>query len=167
LASMIAQHLTGCLFLDGYGAGPGSWGGINLELDKAFQFAVTLAWDDLMKTSELSSARVEYQCEPGTSLDHVSVWSSKAWGYHDLVCDYWTRTSPTHPSSVHFRNEYYSDTLAETLEFVMKNQDQFTRPSDACRHGLVLIYTPSGAERTEAKAWREESMQFHSLRRCG
>jgi hypothetical protein len=40
--------------------------------------------------------------------------------------------------------------LAETLDFIMKNQDQFTRPADACRNGLVLIYPPAGEERTEA-----------------
>ena len=64
-----------------------------MELDKALRFAVILAWDDLMKASEPSSVRVEYQGKSGIFLDRVSVWSAKAWGYHDLVCDYWTSTS--------------------------------------------------------------------------
>jgi hypothetical protein len=71
-----------------------------------------LAWNDLIKATKLSSARVEYQCEPGTPLDHVSVWSLGDRGYLDLI---------------------------ETLGFIMKNQDQFTRPTDACRNGFVLI----------------------------
>jgi hypothetical protein len=86
-------------------------------------------------------------------LDYVGVWSVKAWGYYDLVCDYWTWTSPTHPSGAGFKNGHSSDQLAETLDFIMKNQDQFTRPADACRDGLVLIDPPTGEERTEAATW--------------
>lgn len=127
-----------------------------MELDKAFEFAVILAWDDLTKTSELRSARVEYQCAPGTSLDNVKIWSSKAWGYYDLVCDYWTGSSPTHPSGVRFRNGHGSDKLAETLGFIMKNQGQFTRGADSCRDGLVLIDPPAAEERTEAATWMRE-----------
>jgi hypothetical protein len=124
-----------------------------MELDKAFQFAVILAWDDLMKAAKLTSARVEYVCDPGTSLDYVSVWSVKAWGYYNLVCDYWTSTSSAHPSGVRFVNGHYSDKLAQALDFIMNNQDQFTRAPDACRHGLVLISPPTGDERTEAATW--------------
>jgi hypothetical protein len=75
---------------------------ILMELDKAFQFVVTLAWEDLMKAAEPSSVHVEYPCEPGTSL---------------------------------------------------KNQGLFTRPADACRDGLVLIYPPDGDDRTGAATW--------------
>ena len=124
-----------------------------MELDKAFQFAVILAWEDLMKVTKPCSARVEYRCEPETSLDHLSVWSVKTRGYQDLVCDYWTWTSSAHPSGVRFKNGHRSDQLARTLDFIMKNQDQFTRPADAGRNGLVLIDPPAGDERTEAATW--------------
>ncbi len=124
-----------------------------MELDNAFQFAVILAWEDLTKVTEPCSVRVEYRGEPGTSLDYVSVWSVRAGGYQDLVCDYWTWTSSAHPSGVRFRNGNYSDKLAQTLDFIMKNQDQFTRRADACRNGLVLIYAPAGNDRTEAATW--------------
>ena len=40
-----------------------------MELDKALQLAVIAAWNDLMKASQPSSVRVEYQRKPGTSLD--------------------------------------------------------------------------------------------------
>jgi hypothetical protein len=43
--------------------------------------------------------------------------------------------------------------LAQTLDFVMKNQGQFTRPADAGRRGLVLIYPPDGDDRIEAATW--------------
>ena len=53
-----------------------------MELEKALQFALIVAWEDLNKAR---SVRVEYQGKPGTSLDNVSVWLAKAWGYHDLL----------------------------------------------------------------------------------
>ena len=124
-----------------------------LELDKAFQYAVTLAWEDLMKPIEPRSIRVEYLCEPGSPLDHLSVWSVRARGYQDLVCDYWTRVSSAHPTSMRFENGYYSDQLALTVEFILNNQDQFTRPADAGRHGLVQIHPSDADDRREASTW--------------
>ena len=124
-----------------------------MKLDKAFQFAVILAWDDLMKTTQPRSARVEYRCAPGTSLDYLNVWSVSAGGEQDLVCDYWTWTSSAHPSGVRFSNRFHSDQLGQTLDFILMNQDQFTRRTDACRDGLALIYPPTGDERTEAATW--------------
>ena len=127
-----------------------------MELDTALQCAVILAWEDLMKASQPCSARVEYQGEPGTPLDYLSVWSVGARGYQDLVCDYWTWASTAHPRGVRFRNGHSSEQLAETLDFILQNQDQFTRRADACRDGLVLIYPPAGEERTEAAGWMRE-----------
>ncbi len=124
-----------------------------MKLDKAFELAVILAWEDLMKVNESPSVRVEYQCEPGTSLDYLRVWAAMPGGSNDLVCDYWTWTSPAHASGVRFTNGYHSDTLALTLDYIMKNQDQFTRPADACRDGLALIYPPTEDERTESATW--------------
>jgi hypothetical protein len=127
-----------------------------MELDKALKFAVIFAWQDLMKVTKPCSVRVEYQREPGTSLDSVSVWSVNAAGRQDLVCDYWTWASAAHPVGVRFRNGHYSDRLALTLDFIMKNQAQFTRRADACRDGLVLIYPPTEDELTEASRWMGE-----------
>jgi len=124
-----------------------------MELDKALEFAVIVSWEDLLKVTNPCSARVEYRCEPGTSLDYLSVWSVRAGGEQDLVCDYWTWTSSAHPGGVRFSNGFASDRLGQTLDFVLMNQDQFTRPADACRDGLALIYPPSGEERTEAATW--------------
>jgi hypothetical protein len=127
-----------------------------MKLDKAFEFAVILAWEDLMKVATPSLVRVEYRCEPGTSLDSVSVWSVNALARQDLVCDYWTWASAAHPVGVRFRNGHYSDRLALTLDFIMKNQAQFTCRADACRDGLVLIYPPTEDELTEASRWMGE-----------
>jgi hypothetical protein len=124
-----------------------------MELDKAFQLAVILSWGDLMKVSEPSLVRVEYLGEPGTPVDDLTVWSVQSRGHYYLVCDYWTGTSPTHPSGTRFRNGHCSDKLAESLDFIMKNQDQFTRAADACRHGMVPVHAPDGDDRTEAANW--------------
>ena len=124
-----------------------------MELDKVLEFAVIRAWEDLMKVTKPCSVRVEYQCEPGASLDYLRIWSDRGRGYQHLVCDYWTRASAVHPAGVRFRNRYHSEQLAQTLDFIMTNQDQFTRRADACCDGRVLIYPPTGDERTEAATW--------------
>jgi len=119
-----------------------------MELDKAFQFAVILAWEDLTQANQERSVRVEYQGKPGASLDSVSVWSAKAWGYHDLVCG-WTSSSPGHSSGACFKNGHGSDKLADGLGFIMRNQDQFTRPAD-------VIDRPAAEERQEAATWMNQ-----------
>jgi hypothetical protein len=124
-----------------------------LELDKAFQYAVTLAWEDLMTPIEPRAIRLEYLWEPGSTLDCLSVWSVRAGGYQDLVCDFRASASLTDPSGACFGNGHSSDKLAATLDFIMKNQGQFTRPADAGRHGLVLIYPPDGDDRIDAATW--------------
>jgi len=124
-----------------------------MELDKALGLAVILGWDDLKKVSDPCSARVEYRCEPGTSLDYLNVWSVDPEGRQNKVCEYWTGTSPADPSGVHFSNSYDSEQLTQALDFILMNQDQFTRRADACRDGLVLIYPPTEDERAEAATW--------------
>ena len=127
-----------------------------MELDEALNCAVVSAWEDLKRVTKPCSVRVEYQRQPGARLDYLSVWSVRAGGYQDLVCDYWTWTSSAHPSGIRFSNGHHSDTLAQTLDFIMKNQAQFTRRADACRDGLVLIYPPTEDELTEASRWMGE-----------
>ena len=127
-----------------------------MELDKALQFAVILAWGDLMRTSQSRSVRVEYRGKPESALDNMSVWSSKVWGYHDLVCDYSTSALSSYPSGVCFKNGYGSDKLADSLSFIMHNQDRFTRVADAGHNGLVLIDPPARDERQEAAAWMNQ-----------
>jgi hypothetical protein len=124
-----------------------------MELDKVFQFAVILAWEDLVKVTAPCLARIEFVSEPKTPLDNVSVWFGKAGGYDDRVCEYWKEISSTHPRGITFANGFNSEILAQTLEFIMKHQDQFTRPPDAGRHGLILINPPTGEECTEAATW--------------
>src|SRR5712691_10124025 len=126
---------------------------LELELDQALRYAVILAWEDLMKPTEPRSVRVEYLFESGTALDHLSVWSVRAGGYQDLVCDCWAWASLAHPSGARFGSTLYSDGLAQALVFVMKHQGQFTHPADAGRDGLVQIHPPDAEDRTDAATW--------------
>jgi hypothetical protein len=124
-----------------------------MELDKALGFAVILGWDDLKKLSDLCSARVEYRSAVGTAVDYLSIWSVDAEGHQKMVCEYWTWTSSAHPSGISFNNKFHSQQLGLALDFILMNQDQFTRPTDACPEGLALIYPPTADELTEATTW--------------
>jgi hypothetical protein len=138
-----------------------------VELDKAFHYAVTLAWDDLMTPIEPRAIRVEYLCEPGSPLDHLSVWSVRAGGYQDLVCDFRASASLADPSGACFGNRHSSDKLAASLGFIMKNQGQFTRPADAGRHGLVLIHAPDADDRGEAAGWMKAARALQGAQPVG
>jgi len=128
-----------------------------MQLDKALEFAVVQSWEDLTRDTEPCSIRVEYEGEPGTSLDYLRIWSDRGGGYRRLVCEYWTWTSPAHSSALRFTDGYHSDELGETLDFIMKNQDQFTRRADACRNGRLMINPPTRDQRAEAAIWRANS----------
>lgn len=125
-----------------------------MDLDKVLQFAVILAWEDFVKVAPPCSVRIEYVNEPKTPLDSLSVWFDKAGGYDDRVCDYRKGISSAHPPEINFAKGFHSEVLAQTLDFIMEHQDQFTSRPDAGRHGLVLIHPPTGEECTEAAAWR-------------
>jgi hypothetical protein len=138
-----------------------------VELDRAFHYAVTLAWEDLMKPVEPRAIRVEYLYEPGNPLDHLSVWSVRAGGYQDLVCDFQSSASLAHPNGACFGTRYSSDKLAASLGFIMKNQGQFTRPADAGPHGLVLIHAPDADDRKEAAAWMKAARALQATQPGG
>ncbi len=124
-----------------------------MELDKALGFAAILGWDDLKKVSDPCSARVEYSTAVGTAVDNLSIWSVNAEGKQNKVCDYWTWTSAAHPSGIRFNGKFQSPQLSLALDFILMNQDQFTRPTDACPEGLALVYPPTGEELTKATTW--------------
>ena len=123
-----------------------------LKLDEVLHLAVTMAWEEMWKPDEPLSVHVEYLSEPGIALDHLRVWSVKAGGYQDLVCDYWTESSSAHPDGARFANRHDSGRLAQTLGLIMKNQDEFTRPDDAGCHGLVQVHPPVGDDSAQAAA---------------
>jgi hypothetical protein len=124
-----------------------------MELHKVLGFAVILAWDDLKKAPDLSSARVEFQNSAGTAVDYVSIWAVGAEGHQSMQCDYWTWSSTVHPSGISFKNDFSSPRLGLALDFILMNQNKFTRPADACPEGLTLVYPLTADELTEATTW--------------
>ena len=124
-----------------------------MELDKALEFAVVLGWDDLKKVSDPCSVRVEYRSAVGTELDYLSIWSVDGEGKQHMVCDYWTQTSSTHPSGIRLNGRFQSPQLGVALDFILMNQDQFTRPADACPEGWALVIPPTADELDKATTW--------------
>lgn len=131
-----------------------------MELDRALELAVVSSWEDLVKPGDSCSVHVEYEKRPGSPLSSMAVWTIRDRGYGTLVCRY-TIEPPDSPSSgteatrVHFANSYQSKILAHRLDFIMRNQRQFTRPIDRSIHGLVQIERPSEEERSNAAAWSQ------------
>jgi hypothetical protein len=124
-----------------------------LELDKVLGFAVILAWDDLKKATNPSSVRVEFQNAAGKAVDYLSIWSVDAEAHQSMLCDYWTWVSSAHSSGISFKKDCRSQRLGQALDFILMNQNQFTRPSDACPEGLALVYPPNADELAEATTW--------------
>lgn len=126
-----------------------------MDLNKAFQYAVVLAWDSLLEGNPTPLIRVEYQRQPGLLLDCVTIWADKGRGYRDLVCRYWTAESAMHAGGMSFGNNYASPSLAKTVAFIMMDQDRFTPGPEIFGHGQIFIYQPSQNDRTEADVWLE------------
>ena len=134
-----------------------------MELDRALELAVVASWEDMVKPGDTCSVHVEYQKQPDSPLSSVMVWTTRNRGYGTLVCRYSVAPSNSaspsfEGSSVHFANSYHSRKLADTLDFVMRNQNRFTRPADRSIHGLVQIDCPSPKDRSDAAAWSRATL---------
>lgn len=129
-----------------------------MELDRAFEFAVVSSWDQLVHPGEPYSIHVEYKNLSQVPLSSVEVWMIKKRGYGCLVFRY-SMGQPASSARLleaptkHFANSYDSEILAENLDFIMRNQDQFSRSTDHSVHGLVQIDAPSDKDRASAAAW--------------
>jgi hypothetical protein len=124
-----------------------------MDFEKALEFAVISAWDDLVKPQEKNSIHVEYTNVDGIPVPSLQVWATyRGHGYR--VCDY--STGPANGSKLkgtRFSNSYGSQTLPETLDLIMLNQSQFTRPAGRGVNGLVQVAAPSKEARARAAEW--------------
>ena len=125
-----------------------------MELDRALELAVVSSWHELVSTGEPSSVHVEYKNVSTLPVASLEVWMIKKRGYGMLVC----RCSDSSPvvsqqSGCTFENSYRSKTLAEDLDFIIRNQGQYTRPADHSIHGFVQIDPPSDDDRKSANDW--------------
>ena len=129
-----------------------------MDLDRALELAVVSSWDDLVNRGESCSIHVEYRNTSELPLNSVEVWKIKNRGNGTLVCRYIisrSDSSPAPPESLEMRfaNNYRSTILADNLDFIMRNQQQFRRHPDRSIHGLVQIDLPSEEERKSAAIW--------------
>jgi hypothetical protein len=125
-----------------------------MELDRALEFAVVSSWHELVSTGEPCSVHVEYENVSAVPVSSLEVWMIKNRGYGVLVCRC-SDLSPTvsQPLRCSFENSYGSKTLADDLDFIIRNQGQYSRPADRSIHGLVQVGLPSDEDRKSANDW--------------
>jgi hypothetical protein len=134
-------------------------GGTNqMELDRALELAVVSSWDELVSPGEPCSIHVEYKNVSEVRLNSLEVWMIKKRGYGTLVCSYSALQADSSatllgPPGTHFANSYRSGTLAGNLDFIMRNQHQFSRPIDHSIHGFVQVDSAGEENREEAALW--------------
>ena len=129
-----------------------------MELDRALELAVVSSWGELVKPGETCSVHVEYENTSDLPLSSLEVWTTRNRGYGTLVCDYFVAPSNSvFPSfevpRIRFANSYHSKMLVNNLNFIMRNQHQFTRPADRSIHGLVQIDWPTEKDKSDAATW--------------
>lgn len=134
-----------------------------MELDRALELAVVASWEDVVKPGDPCSVHVEYEKQPDSPLSSLSVWTIRNRGYGTLVCRYSvappdSASSASEVSRVRFANSYQSAILTDCLDFIMRNQGQFTRPADRSIHGLVQIDCPSEEDRSDAATWSQAAV---------
>jgi hypothetical protein len=130
-----------------------------MELDRALELAVLSSWGQLVTSGESCSIHLEYKNVSELPLNSMEVWMMRKRGYGTFVCNYSTSRSdspkaPAEAPGMHFANSYGSQTLHDNLDFIMRNQRQFTRHPGRSIHGLVQIDPRSAEERIDAATWR-------------
>jgi hypothetical protein len=127
-----------------------------MELDRALELAVVSSWNELVSPGEPCSVHVEYKNVSTVPVNSLEVWMIKKRGYGMLVCRCSVPPSgAADTSGCVFGNAYRSKTLAGDLDFVLRNQGQFSRPADRSVHGFVPVDEPSAKDRSDATAWSQ------------
>lgn len=134
-----------------------------MELDRALELAVISSWEEIVAPDEACAIHVVYEKLPDLAVNSLEVWKVKNRGYEGLVCGYSISRSDSGSERsaprLHFSNSYRSHTLANNLDFIMRNQCQFSRPADRSIHGLVQIDPPSDEDRKIANNWSRLSAE--------
>jgi hypothetical protein len=89
----------------------------------------------------------------------VEVWTIGNSGYGTLAFRYRAARSESsalrlRDRTMRFGNSYRSDILASNFDFIMRNQEDFTKAQDRSIHGGVQIETPTAEHRKSAAAWK-------------
>jgi hypothetical protein len=129
-----------------------------MEVDRALELAVVASWDEIVDRGESCSLHVEYGDIQQRPLSALEVWKIKNRGYGTLVYRYAAEGlnlpgSRPEAAPVLLANSRRSHTLADNLDFIMRNQREYSRPTGRSIHGLVRIDRPNEDERKSAAAW--------------
>jgi len=141
---------------------PSSDSGLELKhstIERILECAVTVNWNDLTKSQDNSSMRIEYGTGPRCSLEYLKLWSSSKRGYWHLLAEYWMRSSIEHRSGITFSRGNYSADFVRMLDAVMHHQDDFLASSPAFPDGLVQIKSPTTTELSTAITEMIEAME--------
>lgn len=122
-----------------------------VRLDRALEYAVIHNWDKLMPDSSSGLVHIEYQTGSDGSLDYFKIWASTIRGHWNLICEFWMKPLWSNAIGLRFGGDYHSVDFAHTLELVMGHEDAFSKLPD--HQGLIQIFPPTPAERTEAERW--------------
>jgi len=122
-----------------------------VPLDRALEYAVIQSWDELVPDRTTGLIHVEYQTGSDGVIDFLKVWSAIARGTWKLVCELWMRPLWSHATGIRFENNYRSETLSNSLELIMGQEQTFPRASEQA--GLIQIHPPTQGERREADQW--------------
>ena len=115
----------------------------NQDLERILESAVVASWPDLTSNIKSGLMQIEYSFAAAGTLEYLKVWSSITRGHWLLACTYWMSASRFHDKGVHFDNNYSSEGLANTLDFVMQHQNAFVLPENLGRQGLLQIPAPT------------------------
>lgn len=119
------------------------------------------SWDELVVPGEDCSLHVEYVDLSKLPVNSLEVWKIKNRGYGALVCRYSAADSNSSTShleipAMHFTDSYRSQILADNLDFILRNQHQWSRPPGRSIHGLVQVDLPIEKARESAKMWSRD-----------
>jgi hypothetical protein len=132
-----------------------------MELDRALELAVVASWDELVVPGEACSVHVEYVDLSKLPVSSLEVWKIKNRGYGTLVCRYSAADSNSSTShlgipAMQFTDSYHSQTLADNLDFILRDQHQWSRPSGRSVHGLVQVDLPIEKDLESARMWSRD-----------
>lgn len=131
------------------------------RLDRALQFVVVQAWDELMPDHPNSGLiHIEYETGGDGSLDFLKVWASTVRGNWSLVCEFWLRPLWSHATGLRFSRDYHSSGLADALGLVAGHQDRFAKLPN--RAGLIQVSPPTSKERRQARRWMSTAQRITS-----
>ena len=123
------------------------------SIEDAFRAAMVRAWDDFSALTAPRAIRVEYLNERGSALDQLTVWLVSTGGYQDRICDYRAGSAAHEPRVWQCWTRLRSAKLVGALNFIMRNQERFTRAADASHCGVIVVFPPTDEQRAEAATW--------------